>query len=374
MTDLPAPSSDSPLDEVIGAVLAQADEIATLDAARAEAWASDVLAFAAEWGVDDDALLAALVEDGGHRAAVGLAALAGLIDTPPASPGGTRPLPEWAAAIGTSRCEGAWALRIGGAESLAFRFVDAADVRHVITVDLVAGDPETVGEVIVGPGDLLDALHEDDADIESEHGGPALLAARCVSALRATVLPTASTVANGRLLIRRMEGLTEVDVAPPVQVDIEIPEPPERDPDDDAYAREILVRALGPVGASASAAVVEVAELVAPSDMEPLSPGQRDAVLILEWADWLGAVIGLVRAGERTAVDGAVMVDMVNRCPEVTSTIPKADRSRIEWAFDTMIEPWGALGLVTDEGLTALGVEVLPAALHRAWSDQRTER
>ena len=90
--------------------------------------------------------------------------------------------------------------------------------------------------------------------------------------------------------------------------------------------------------------------------------------LALEWADWLGAVIGVARAGEGCAVDGSVMVDFVNRCPEVTTTIPKADRGRIEWAFDTVIEPWTEWGLLDDDGrMTSLGLSVLPAALRRAW-------
>jgi hypothetical protein len=364
--------SDSPsaeeLDELAAVVLEQADEIAGLDAARAEAWASDVLSLAAEAGVSPAILCDTLAEVGGDRAATALAALAGLHDELPSidHPGTA---PSWATAIGTSRCEGAWALRAGGSESVAFRFVDAADDHHVITVDLVPGAPETIGEVIVGPGDLLDALHEEDAHIDSEGVGPAALATRCIAALRVTTRPTLSAVANGRLLLRRLADLTDVDIDPPVLVEDEVPQAPPRDPDDDAYALEILLRALeGVTGSEESDAVVEVAALVAPVDLAPLGPAERDAVLILEWADWLGAVIGLVRAGPGVAVDGAGMVDLVNRCPEVTTTIPKADRARIEWAFDTAIASWADLGIIADGRLTDFGVDVLPAALRRAWT------
>ncbi|MEZ5247500.1 MAG: hypothetical protein R2707_20595 [Acidimicrobiales bacterium] len=368
MTD-PTDTPPTPeLDELVAEVLEQIEEIAALDAARAEAWASDVLSLAAEAGVAPVALFDALAGVGGDGAATALVALAGLHDGVPC-PDPARVVPSWSEAIGTSRCEGAWALRSGGSESIAFRFVDVLDDRHVITVDLLPGAPETVGEVMVGPGDLLDALHEEDARIDSEDGGPAALADRCVAALRATSRPTLSAVVNGRLLLRRLATLVEVDVEPPVSVEDEIPDAPRRDPDDDAYALEILTRALG--GSTVAEdldAAAAVAALVAPVDLAPLGPAERDAVFILEWADWLGAVIGLVRGGEGIVVDGAAMVDLVNRCPEVTTTIPRADRARIAWAFDTAIASWTDLGILDDGRLTGLGVEVLPAALRRAWT------
>ncbi|MEZ5165243.1 MAG: hypothetical protein R2695_01680 [Acidimicrobiales bacterium] len=51
-------------------------------------------------------------------------------------------------------------------------------------------------------------------------------------------------------------------------------------------------------------------------------------------------MIGLVRAGAGTSVAGATLVDLVNRCPEVTSTVPKQDRARIAWAFDVVTAEW----------------------------------
>jgi len=381
-TDMPA--NDMPADDMPSAdtdpeswfaldVIAQASEIAELDAARAEAWASDVLALAAEEGVATEAFFDMLREVGGDGAATALAALAGLHDEVPRLDWSAES-PEWVDAIGTARCEGAWELRSRGDESLAFRFVDSADVRHVIMVDMLSGVPETVGEVIVGPGDMLDALQEEDAEIESEAGDLVALAARCVAALAATGHPAVSAVANGRLLLRRLTQLTDTAVPPPVLIEDEIPAAPERDPEDDGYALDIVRRALGAqisdgAGSEHGVAVDRVAALVAPRDLAPLQPAERDAVMILEWADWLGAVIGLVRAGEGCVVDGAAMVDFINRCPEVTTTIPKADRPRIEWAFEIMLDPWHELGLLDAEGLlTAAAIHVLPAALIRAWS------
>ena len=100
----------------------------------------------------------------------------------------------------------------------------------------------------------------------------------------------------------------------------------------------------------------------------PLTGDARQAVLELEFADWLGAVLGVVRAGAGTHVDPDVLVDHVNRCPEVTSTIPKTDRARVAWAFAVAVEAWGPLGVVDpDNCLTDFGAAVLPAALVRAW-------
>ena len=76
----------------------------------------------------------------------------------------------------------------------------------------------------------------------------------------------------------------------------------------------------------------------------------------------------VVRAGPGTSVDPGVMVDHVNRCPEVTTDIPKADRARVAWAFAVVTEPWHALGLVADGVLTPFGAAVLPAVLTTAWA------
>ena len=355
------------LHDVVDTVMAQAAEIAGLDAARAEAWASDVLAFAAEAGVDPDDLatrLAGIDDDG---AAFALAALAALHTVP--APTWTGAPPPWIDAIGSSRCVGSAVLRAHDAETIVFRFLDADETAHLITVDLGAGEPETVREVHVGPGDLLDALDEDDAAIDQVDGPAGELAVRTITALAATQTPADSLVANGRLLLRRLADLTDVALDPPAAAEEVVPAPPERDPDDDAYAVELLTSTLGGEVRQETDAATAVARLVAPVEMAPLSSAERDAVRILESADWLGAVIGLVRAGAGTAVDGSTMVDLVNRCPEVTTTIPRSDRPRIEWAFDQVIRSWPALGILDDDHrLTAAGVVALPEALRLAWS------
>lgn len=382
MTDLPDSDSD-PLAELLAEVLGQASDVAGLGAAQAEAWGSDVLALAIETHGDSGPLVAALAAQATENAdaALALAAVAAVaapddLDAVAVPAAGDVTVPLHGA-LGTARCEGAWLLRAGAQLSAAFRFVDAVDERHVLTVDLVpTGDGETIGEVAVGPGDLLDVLEEEDAQIEvDEHaGGPGGLARRVADAMASTDRPRPSAVVNGHLLAARLRSMLGEDIDAPVAAAEDVPSVPERDPEDDAYARSVLLQALPQATAMAESAgsvpveMLELAELVAPSTLAPLAPAERDAVVILEWADWLGAVLGLVRAGVGTVIDGSVLVDFVNRCPEVTSTIPKADRARIEWAFAVVAETWERLGVTVDGALTERGATMLPAALAHAWN------
>lgn len=369
MTDSP----DSALADLLGAVRDQAEEIAGLDAPRAEAWASDVLALAVE-SIDDPspvhALISALGAIADDRSAIALSALRVFVDDV-AEPRFTGPEPPWVQAAGTSVCVAGWLVEARGSSSVALSFADAAGVGHVLSIDLVGDTPETVGEVLVGPADLLDAVEEENAGVTITEADPSELAGRVARALRATERPRESAVANGRLLVLRLAPLTHEACEPPIATVEPIPVPGARDPEDDLYALDVLRRALGrgPDGATGLEvdAVAVLADVVAPLDLSVFTPPERDAVLMLEHADWLGAVIGLVRGGEGTAVTGEALVDHVNRCPEVTSTIPKADRARFVWAFDTVVGLWDEIGVVADGRLTALGVRVLPAALERAW-------
>ena len=212
------------------------------------------------------------------------------------------------------------------------------------------------------------------------------------------------------MVLARLSSFGIDDLEPPVWIEPDVPDLPERNPDDDAWAADVVRRALGeplapdaldPAAVAAAAATLRaaadtedelaqwlaasvgpidldepdadvvlavLAAAVAPASLVPLTGDARQAVLELEFADWLGAVLGVVRAGAGTHVDPDVLVDHVNRCPEVTSTIPKADRARVAWAFAVAVEAWGPLGVVDpDNYLTDFGAAVLPAALVRAW-------
>ena len=111
-----------------------------------------------------------------------------------------------------------------------------------------------------------------------------------------------------------------------------------------------------------------VAATIAPRTLEPLTPAQRDAAAILEWADWLGALIELCREGPGAGTDAGSMVDRVNRCPEVTTDVAAADRERVEWAFSVMTDAWAGLGVTESRHLTETGAALLPSAVHLAWA------
>ncbi|MEO0492984.1 MAG: hypothetical protein AAF081_06180 [Actinomycetota bacterium] len=414
----PAPDPDlTPLiDALIADAIEQADELLELDAVRAELWAADLVALAAEIAGDAPAVVVeALATAGGPGPAAGLWAIDAVSDLVDLRDPALEPAPAWADQLLSSTCEAAWIIGDWRGDSAAFRFVDATDERHVVVLDLIPGtdtgtahgSSETIGEATVGPVELLDAAADESANLQTRSIPASDLAARVAAAIRATTEPSASFVAVGRVVLARLSTFGIDDLEPPVWVDPDIPELPERDPDDDAWAADVVRRALGEPGRPESAAttaaaatlraaaadddllaqwlaaspgpvdldepdlevvLAALAAAVAPASLAPLATDARQAVLELEFADWLGAVLGLVRAGAGTLVDPGGLVDHVNRCPEVTSTIPKADRARVAWAFAVATESWVALGLVDDDDrLTDFGATILPAVLLRAW-------
>ena len=411
MNDLPNAPTDDLLPAIAADALVQAERLIELDGPRAEAWGSDLAALALEASEDGVVrLVAALAEASGPAAAAALWALSAVTEVVDLGDSALKPAPTWASSLGTSRCVEAMILRERRWESVAFRFVDSAEDAHVIVVDLVppavGGGDETVGEVNLGAVDLLDVLQEEDAGIVVVETALEVAAGRVARALANTVEPRDSAVANGRVLVVRLQAMVESVPAAPVAVEASIPEIPVRDPDDDAYARDMLWRAVGDVAEPGAAALAQaaavlreaaahddpiahwlaasvgpvdlddtdtdvvlaaVAATVSPASLLPLDHDARTAVLDLEWADWLGAVIELVRRGPGTPVDPEALVDHINRNPEVTSTIPKKDRPRVGWAFGAVTDLWEPIGLADAGGITTFGCAVLPRALDRAW-------
>jgi hypothetical protein len=407
------------VDRIVAMALEQADEIATLGAPRAEAWASDLLAMAREsLGRDGPRrVVDALATVGGDRAATTLFAVAaiteGLVDG--IDPSEIGEAPEWAPAAGTARCTEVLELRRRRDRSMAFRFVDEAADEHVMVVDLVQGPPERVGEVLVAPGDVFEAMREEDADIDADPVDVRDAARRVAQALSATDRPRPTAIVNGQLLVARLKALTGLGLEPPEPVREPVPPPPVLDPDDARFALDLLDRALSgvtvhlgdvepslavaaetlragaeadePVAVWLAAAdpfeldgpdedlvVAALAATISPRRLDPLDADQREAASMLEWADWLGAVIELCRDGVGSRVDAPSLVDRVNRCPEVTTAIPARDRPRIEWAFAVMIDAWMALGAVDSDGLTELGLALMPLAVHLAWAPRDSDR
>ncbi len=413
---------DQSLTKIVDEALAQMPEILGLDAPRAEVWAGDLISLAAEVTGSNDSAVRELVSRLNCSGAVGgaVAALAVGVLSPAArgeppvdAPDGS---PEWTAALGTSKCDGAWIFTNRRGESAVFRFVDSLDAGHTIAVDLIPGPPETVGEVMVGPPEMVDLADDPESDVEATAADSVALARRVTQSVESTDRPSDTLVMNGPLLAARLAGITGRSPAVPAAVEpAEVAELPPVDPDDDSWATGILLRALGlhrdavadpppaPLGeAIANAAqslrraadtdapiaqwlaasrgpvdldepdlrvvTAALAAAVRPHFMAPLDHDAREAVAHLEWADWLGVVIGSVREGPGASSEPVHLVDQVNRCPEVASTIPKSDRPRVEWALAICTDHWGFLGLTESGRITELGAWMLPRMLLEAWA------
>jgi hypothetical protein len=127
----------------------------------------------------------------------------------------------------------------------------------------------------------------------------------------------------------------------------------EQPPDDDA---ELLI--------SSTAATIS------PREETGLDVEEEALLLSLEHADWLGAIVSLVRAGPGADASPDSLVEGIRTCPEVEleSEIDIDDELALTAAFSIISLPWHLLGLTDrDERLTPLGAWVLPRALARAW-------
>ena len=108
--------------------------------------------------------------------------------------------------------------------------------------------------------------------------------------------------------------------------------------------------------------------LIAMRDTSGLDAELGAAVMALALADWVGAVVGLVRGGVGASADPAALVAAINDCPEVDGTVDPGDADLVELAFEVVLPTWEAVGAVdTDRRLTELGAWGLPRALARAW-------
>jgi hypothetical protein len=127
----------------------------------------------------------------------------------------------------------------------------------------------------------------------------------------------------------------------------------EQPPDDDA---ELLIAC--------------TAATISPREDTGLDVEEEALLLSLEHADWLGAIVSLVRASSGADASPDSLVEGIRTCPEVEleSEIDIDDESALDAAFWMIVVPWHLLGLTDrDERLTPLGAWVLPRALARAW-------
>ena len=113
------------------------------------------------------------------------------------------------------------------------------------------------------------------------------------------------------------------------------------------------------------------AATISPREETGLNVEEEALLLSLELADWLGAIISVVRAGAGADASPRALAAGVRDCPEVIqdSDFDVDDEAHLHAAFWIVALPWEGLGLTDrDQRLTSLGEWVLPRALARAWS------
>jgi hypothetical protein len=115
-----------------------------------------------------------------------------------------------------------------------------------------------------------------------------------------------------------------------------------------------------------------LAGTISPREVTGLDPEDEAAIMSLEDADWLGAVVSAVRSGAGSLQDAATLVAGIHSCREVevSDDYDRRDDAFVEAAFEILAPAWLALGVVDEaDRLTPLGAWALPRALALAWSD-----
>lgn len=360
------------------------------DAARAEIWASGAFGLWREPGSADPAEIdrAFLAYLGAHpgpvAAALATAAVAlgdpelsrraratadgmGDIDGPPCR--------RW---VGTARATTAWQVRwrrAGGCSVvLEYRHDDGSS--HCLLAEL---DGDRLVDISFGPAaeELLAATSAPGDGLEVTPCPVTEARDLVVAGWEEALSRPPEEVADG-FLANHLVAAARLGVQPRVPR----PEITDEDPDegtgaaDDAIAlavlesalrRELLEQPPPELAGDLERFAREVAELVSPPAWRHLPRADRRAVHSLESADWLGAVIESVREGVGAPMSGEQLVSRVNRCPEVTTTIPASEREWFAWAWELVADRLDQLGVVAHGRLTELGWWVLPRAMSLAW-------
>ena len=406
-------------------VLVDAEELLTLDPARAELWVSGLLADLLP--AEIESLLDELADEPNGVARL-LAATISVVADVPVSESAQRICspaelfePEWAGRLGTARPVDAVAVEIDGVRSsFIVRFAHSASDRHLMLADLLESDDGegVISDLFFAPDGLFEEEFDDPAielvPVDLDGLGPTLF-----TALERADLATPSIALNRLVARRRLETLgagqsavmpADDGSAEALETDLQVEPVVDDHHEADAAAVELLEVALGKqlasngpsdaqieavadrlrtaeqAGRTTDVAVVQAAagldgeepatEYVLrfvsaygrSANLDQFGPEEREAILHLEWADWLGAIIGLVRAGAGTVVTPSAMVKAINRCPEITTTIPKADATYVAWSFELTLHAWSLAGVLDDEDrLTAFGAELLPRAFRDLW-------
>lgn len=108
--------------------------------------------------------------------------------------------------------------------------------------------------------------------------------------------------------------------------------------------------------------------LVAMREESGLDPEEEAALVTLEFADWVGAVVGLTRAGVGARAEPADLVRHIAACPEIEGAVDPDEVALVELGFEPAVAAWEATGALDGQRrLTALGRWGLPRALAWAW-------
>ncbi len=111
--------------------------------------------------------------------------------------------------------------------------------------------------------------------------------------------------------------------------------------------------------------------LIAMREESGLADEAEASLMAMQNGDWLGAVVGLVRAGIGASAEPQDLVGYINRCPEVEGELDYDDAEAVESAFELILPAWEAAGAVDGtRRLTALGRWGLPRALAWAWNGE----
>ena len=84
-------------------------------------------------------------------------------------------------------------------------------------------------------------------------------------------------------------------------------------------------------------------------------------------ADWVGAIVGVVREGVGADASPEALVGYIDDCPEVEGVVDPDETTLVEMVFELILPAWEAAGAVDqNRRLTLLGRWGLPRAL--AWA------
>jgi hypothetical protein len=112
-----------------------------------------------------------------------------------------------------------------------------------------------------------------------------------------------------------------------------------------------------------------VGGLISPRQNTGLGEEEENTIMSLDFADWLGAIIGLVRGGLGKSAWPEDLVHYIDECPEVEGSVDPGDVALVEGAFASVIPAWQVAGALDgDRRLTAMGRWGLPRALAWAWN------